>query len=295
MPVSPAVRGNGAIMNQTDTELLAPRTVVAHRLATVDMLPELRERLLGLLDDDLHYLAVARPWGRMLTQIAAILGSSSLAPVFEAAWLVMHAAAMHLDHLQDGDEVAPQLADLPPATQYQLVFSYYVLATAILDDLPSGGLSPERTHSIHRLWSDAMLRIASGQYYDLTVAAHKEQLPSLDAYQELAHAKTGAAFGLAFAGLAILNDHSAALCGAMLTTGELFGGLLQYVDDLIDEEVSLSLIPASKSLGDPLLWERIFFSYRHAIEQLLSDYEPGLMLPVLQLFDRTFARPAAAA
>lgn len=291
-------------MNHADDAKAAIRTIVGRRIAAVDLLPELEARMLELLDADLQYLTVDRPWWRIFEQVSGMLGNSPFTLPFIAAWTVMHAAAMHLDHLQDGDQVAPQLAGLPPAAHYQLVLSYYVLATSLLDDLPGYGLSLECAVALHRLWNDAMLRIASGQYRDISMAVLGAKDTTIDEYQELIHAKTGAAFGLAFAGLALLNNRSNPLCVAMLTVGELFGGLLQYVDDLIDQTLPIAysqdahaqhtLDGVAVPLRDPSFWARIFPSYRAAVERLLTDYEPELTPPMLALFDHTFRRPSAA-
>src|SRR5205823_6417559 len=86
---------------------------------------------------------------------------------FAAAWSLMYGATIRLDHLQDDDPVDDPLPANRPNAQYNLVLSYYVLATGLLDMLPVESIPAQRILRLRQFWTDMMLRMASGQQRDL--------------------------------------------------------------------------------------------------------------------------------
>jgi geranylgeranyl pyrophosphate synthase len=93
-------------------------------------------------------------------------------------------------------------------------------------------LSPDhipanRILRLRELWTETMLRMASGQQRDLTASGDACDSP-LDTYQQLAQAKTGATFALAFGGTAILLTDETRTIDALILIGEIYGTLLQY-------------------------------------------------------------------
>ncbi len=207
---------------------------INYRLQHVALLPELQGALEHMAAYDQHR-ATASVWGRVIPTLQQILGGEpeSIAP-FAAAWLLMYAATVRLDHLQDGDPVDDPLPVNRPSAQYNLVLSYYVLATGLLDMLSPESIPAQRILRLRQFWTDMMLRMAGGQQRDLIAHNTSCSDAPLDYYQQLAQAKTGAAFALAFGGTAILLSDDNRLVETLTVIGELYGTLLQYSDDLLD-------------------------------------------------------------
>ena len=80
------------------------------------------------------------------------------------ASMLMYHAASRLDHIQDSDpESDPVFApEVPSAIRYNLVFGYYILATSLLDQLSANSFAPCRLLRLRALWTEQMLRMASG-------------------------------------------------------------------------------------------------------------------------------------
>jgi len=290
---------------QTETTLLAGvrlRDMVARRLADIDLLPELRQTLLRLSAVDEAWCGSEWQWAWVIPAIQAAFGGEDL-PVqpFIAAWTTMYAAIVRLDHLQDGDAVDELLRQSGrTATQYNLVLAYYVLASSLLDDLAPDAFPLRRIRRLYRLWSDLILRTASGQQRDLVIETVSDTA-NLAAYHDLARAKTGSTFALAFGGVATLMSDDQAIIDACLVVGDLFGALVQYHDDVLDAAAQPN---ATLTLPDTLaqaypeiaagvrtpqqFWSHLYQAYRAYVEQVLTAVPEQLAAAVLALFVRAF-------
>lgn len=237
---------------------------VEQRLAGVAVLPTLQPALIKLVTQDAPRDGVASPWAEIIPRIYEVLGSGEEGSVrsFTHAWTLLVAAMRRLDHLQDGD-----VPDHPlPTTdqhgaQYNILFSYYLCATALLDELDTHHLSPVRLLRLRRVWADTLLVAASGQQHDLEQGSsiHAE-LNLLDNYQQVAHAKSGAIFALAFGGAATLATDDLAIIATCTFVGHIYGMLVQFKDDIDD-------VVTQQNAGMNLL--RVYDTFRiaHDIEQ----------------------------
>lgn len=154
---------------------------------------------------------------------------------FAHAWLSMFGAIARLDDLQDGDPLVPPLPAVHRDAQYTLLFGNYLAATSLLDMLDSTAIPVQRINRVRRFWSDMLLRMVSGQYADLTISVDQPTREQIRLYQQIAQAKTGATFTLAFGGTAMLCCDDPAIYEPLAVIGELYGTLLQYGDDLNDQ------------------------------------------------------------
>jgi hypothetical protein len=112
-------------------------------------------------------------WLTTITQIAITLGleTTAITPFVEA-WRAFYNATLLLDHLQDGDPLGDQwLIDQPPAIQYHLAFSSYVVAQQALARLTDDRIPIRRILRLHAFWASSVAQIAHGQYLDLTQSA----------------------------------------------------------------------------------------------------------------------------
>jgi hypothetical protein len=180
---------------------------------------------------------------------------------------------------------------------------HYVLATGLLDMLSAEVIPVQRILRLRQFWTDTMLRMAGGQQRNLTARTTDRTDEPLDHYQQLAQAKTGAAFALAFGGTAILLSDDRRLTEALTVIGELYGTLIQYSDDLLDAATqpnpTLTLPEALRlarpahvsdqagytpaSFGDYLY--RIYYEQAAlTLTGLQSDVQAG----ILNLFAQTF-------
>jgi hypothetical protein len=269
------------------------------RLNAVEMLPELRDGLEQMVTFDAVSIARVSHLG-VIQALQGIFGlhSDHVAP-FDAAWSLMYAAISRLDHLQDGDPVEHNLPTInDQAAQYNLVFGYYLLATSLLDTLPPQSIPTHRILRLRHLWSDLMLRMASGQQRDLLKNHTLTDELSLDYYQEIAQAKTGASFALAFGGTAILYSDDESIIEALILVGELYGTLLQYSDDIRDKVEQtqsditlpniLNLTRINQDFTLPGFLSHIYHSYREIVVQELSVIPLVIKNDLLSLFDRLF-------
>ena len=207
---------------------------IATRLASVELRPEFVEGLTQLLALDVEQLQQHPPIVAMFAKLSAVLQAPAavLAP-FRAAWTLMYATIGRLDSLQDGDPIKapPQLASL--GAHYNLVFASYLVAASMLDDLAEE-VPARRLLRLQRWWNDCLLRMADGQQHDLASADEPRSFDTLAVYQQIAQAKTGATYALAFGGLAMLLTEDEMLVAGLTHVGEIFGTLVQYTDDLSD-------------------------------------------------------------
>jgi hypothetical protein len=272
-------------------------------LSQVEMLPELREGLQQMVNVDAARIAQNTHLGTVQT-VQHILGlhPDHVAP-FDAAWSLMYMAISRLDHLQDGDPVEHELPTAPfHGAQYNLVFGYYLLATGLLDRLSPQHIPASRIARLRLLWSNLMLRMASGQQRDLVTRYDAIYQSPLEYYQELAQAKTGATFALAFGGVALLYTDDESIIQALMLVGELYGTIIQYSDDIRDifegnesnitlpralDLINMSNKGPEYTLIDFLV--HVHGAYREVAEQELQIVSSTVRDPILQLFDQIIA------
>lgn len=197
--------------------------------------------LLQMVEHDIHMLQESPQWIATIPYLGELFGlPHETVETFGSAWCLMYAAMRRLDKLQDSDPIDDlRFAQLPSPMQYHLVISYYVLATSLLDRLSESSIAAYRIQRLRRLWIDSLFRAASGQRNDLAMQSSPDRaIRRFEGYQELVHAKAGPFFALAFGGVAALATDDESTITALAHTGELFGALAQYADDLIDVDES---------------------------------------------------------
>jgi Polyprenyl synthetase len=271
-------------------------------IASMSLLPELQDQLQQAIYHDLSNDSYQHPWLTVLQRTQLLLGAELAATSsFLAAWRLMYHAICHLDHLQDGDPIENSVfQQLSPAQQYGLVFGYYTLATcelARVEDSVNAG----RIVRVQRFWSESMLRMASGQFRDLLMTNPVTVIErSPHTYQELAQAKTGATFALAFGGAAMLHTDDQAIITALQHLGELYGTLLQYSDDLLDAEDQPNATLTLPNIFDQThfqmaqpekrhaFWQFVYKTYYTQATSTAQQLPPALRTLLLELFDTTF-------
>jgi hypothetical protein len=268
-------------------------------LAASAVLPECAAALTQVVTADLRQHDRATRWGWLIPALQSILGDTAHhARPFAEAWYLLNAATGRLDDLQDGDLTEDPLPFDQPALHYQLVLSYYVVATQFLDDLAIDDLPPRRVMALRQYWARLVLRAASGQFRDLLAGATPPPCDPATSYQELAQAKSGAIFALAFGGTATLLTDDVTLVETFFALGEGFGTLLQLSDDIADQaaqpNVTLTL-PAvyAAALGDTAqtllaYWTHVYRAYRAHLVALVNDVPMPYRAPLHQLLDRVF-------
>jgi len=282
------------------------RTVIADRLIGHALSEATTTALLHLVSQDTDQLMQHPPIAAMFALLPELLhGVARIVTPFRVAWTLMYAAISRLDALQDGDPMHPEAAS--PSTSlgahYNLVFATYVLAASLLDDLAEV-VPAARLLCVQRLWSNSMLRMADGQQHDLGNDKGMYDVGMLAAYQQIAQAKTGATYALAFGGLATLLTDDAALITAMVQVGEIYGTLVQYSDDLHDartqpnQTVTLPAVLRCLPLAvahppaqiEAAFWAYLLPIYQQAAATALAAF-PELQTPIARLFTDVFAAP----
>jgi hypothetical protein len=284
---------------------MAPRTHVTERLRQVALLPEFQHALQHLAAYDDGRAERNPQWGTVIPTLQRLVGGAweAIAP-FSAAWSLLYAVIVRLDHLQDNDPVDDPLPTIErPEAQYNLLLSYYVLADGLLDLLSPELVPIHRILRVRRLWTDMVLRMAGGQQRDLTARSGERADTPLDYYQQLAQAKTGATFALAFGGTALLLTDDAHMIDALTLIGEIYGTLLQYQDDLLDAitqpNATLTLPQAvvmarpvhlSESTGHTpaAFWSYLYRVYHDQVVQALLGLPDHIQQGMFDLFARTF-------
>ncbi len=286
---------------------------VKRRLAALKLLPELHTQLIEVLSYYDHE-PKSHALHRLPLEVYGALGGEDEQAIlpFTIAWSLLDIAVLRLDHLQDGDHEDHPLPTHPNmGASYSLVLSLYVLADALLDDLDAQLTPPQRLLEIRRLWNDCILVAASGQQRDLLSSSElAKDLVQLDQYQELAHAKAGALFALAFGGAALLATEDRATISGCRFIGDVYGALLQLSDDLQDhanqeDYQGLTLhtayadiqqnasAPSNDGSGAvQQYWQYVNRAYRVQVEKVLQHLDnPRLGACVRQLFDVAFGKP----
>jgi hypothetical protein len=272
------------------------------RLAGLGLRPAFAVALSHLLAVDVSCLAQHPPVVATFATLAAVLQTPDavLSP-FRTAWTLMYATIGRLDSLQDGDPIVapPQVPSI--GAHYNLVFASYILATSLLDDLVEE-VPAARLLRLQRWWSDCMLRMADGQQHDLESGAEPRSFDALAVYQQIAQAKTGATYALAFGGLAMLLTEDDELVASLTQVGEIFGTLVQYADDLRDAAsqpnpaLTLPELLPFLPLDTPhqldhiasAFWSYLYPTYLQAAVGALSRY-PSVHGQIAAMFAEVFA------
>lgn len=281
-------------------------TVFETHLDDLDLLPELRHAIELMLRHEATVFEFAenQPWINVIPTIQRALDATAIdmAP-FTLAWRLMYAATRRLDQLQDGDPISDAVfAALPPGVQYNQVFAYYLLATSLLNQQVIPAIPVSRLLRLHAFWSTTMLRIASGQQRDLMLQADGHAVASVETYQQLVQAKTGAAFALAFGGVAMLSTDNTRTISALQSAGEAYGALLQYADDISDiaeQSGALMTLPAVLSAIRPdvptdrtatfdAFFLHVYRAYHAHISAMLMVLPHAARTTILDLFENTF-------
>jgi Polyprenyl synthetase len=257
------------------------QTTIIARIQTMSLLPELRMALQGMIQHDCGYFQSNRAWLKVISDLQQgfSIDQAAIEP-FDLAWRVLYAAICRLDKIQDQDPIDDSVfAVLPSALQYNQVLAYYVLATHMLGDISHHGLSSTRLLRLQQAWTEAMLRMASGQQRDVAIAGKQITAASIEQYQEIAQYKTGATFALAFSGVAILNSDDPVLASKMAIIGETYGTLLQYSDDLLDGQTQ----PNQTMTLPQILMENLSQSVANHPDMGVAFYHYVLSLHMMQI------------
>lgn len=283
---------------------------VLRRIANIPVLPEARAALHLMVERDWNADESIEDRRRCESVFRAIYGElggqgQSFEP-FLTAWLILRAALLRLDHLQDNDisELVLPRDELSIAEQYNLVFAYYVLAMALIDDLDETAVPTRRIRYLARLWNDTMLWAASGQQRDLGRSGPTEpQEAVFSHYQETIQAKAGAVYGLGLGGVAALATDDHRVVRAISAVGQIYGALLQFSDDLLDAssqanpdltlpEVYRKAAALSGIIGQAehlnYYWAYIYRTYLNQVEETIKDLSEEVQLALLELFHNTF-------
>lgn len=252
----------------------------------------------------------ARPeWVRVIEVIVEAFGGDPFDfEPFIQSWQDLYTATLLLDHLQDGDKLAPSwFAQLPQPVQYHLVFSAYALAQSFVIG-PYRGIPEHRVARLVKFWSVSVTLIAEGQYRDLTeavgVTIADGQSP-LDVYEAIIGLKAGSLFALGFGGAAILTTDSDECIEAAINAGKIFGMLLQYGDDLLDADGQLhqpSTITLERALHGArpfgheegtthLTWAFIYATYVQSLVAVLAPLPGSVREAIRGLVLDTFGAP----
>jgi hypothetical protein len=279
------------------------RYIIA-QLDAVDILPELRDILAQLVAADADRLGRDKAL-QSIPLIAQLFTRSEkysdIVIPFSAAWLTMYAAIIRMDDLQDGDLILPPFpTSVSVHSQYTILISYLILAQRLLDVIDPSLVPFARVARIRQLWTSMILRMGGGQYRDLNPPSHLGSIVVLSQYQQIAQAKTGATFTLAFGGTAMLFSDEPQVYESLAVIGEIYGTLLQYGDDLNDAAVQpnatltlpQALISAQTNVHTQLTPSEIFLSlyaaYYAAMEEYLCHVPEPIQVGIRSIFDQTF-------
>jgi hypothetical protein len=289
---------------KADQSVACDAAMIIAEINTLPILQGLKQALLQMVRQDRKYFSHDRPWLRVISDLQpAFVGNLEAVTFFEAAWRVMYAAICRLDTIQDHDPTDDiAFKSLPPALQYNQTLAYYIFATHLLGKLADSQIPAERLRRLQQTWSEAMLRMASGQQNDIACSEHELIVGNIEQYQAIAQHKTGATFALAFRGVAILNSDDPALAAKMAIIGQVYGTLLQYSDDLVDRATQTN---KTLTLSDILLahvnqevqanadmtnafYHHVLRTHLTQLRPLIESLPPALHVAVGSLFRETF-------
>lgn len=215
--------------------------------------------------------------------------------ILNNAWHMMYGMIIRLDDIQDNQPIAPPFPnDIDLSTQYNILFSQYLIAESILDDLISNNLSIYRYVKIRRLWSDMMIRMSSGQYCDICSKNQPIEQDIAIKYQQIAQSKTGATYALAFGSIGIILFEDKSIYESLAVIGEIYGTLIQYGDDINDYESdmdkSVSFVDiVKKSESSPIhMYKYIYSIYYEHVELNMINFPDQLKNSIKGLFVKTF-------
>lgn len=156
-------------------------------------------------------------------------GDSAWADDLAQAWFCFYVAAHLLDNVEDRDVLDPELSQLPAGVPTNIATGYLFSAALALDRLHSAGRARPASTGIPVAFYNGFLTMCSGQHLDLITPR-----PSLEQWQQIASAKSGAFFRLACWGGAALASERGEVIDAYGNFGFRLGLLLQLQDDLGD-------------------------------------------------------------
>ncbi len=159
-------------------------------------------------------------------------GRPGLSQEVTLAWLMFYSAAHLLDRVQDGDPPDPWWADLGAGAALSAFSGLYFSAALILDELHDDITTRPIASAIVQDFYSTFLKMAGGQYADLTLANL-----NLEQYWRIAESKSGGFFALACRAGARLAGADEPTIEAYGQFGNHLGLLVQIKDDL--EEVHL--------------------------------------------------------
>jgi hypothetical protein len=204
------------------------------RITDLRVLPETRAALALFVEHDWNSAEAIEDRNRFQAVLeatyAALHGNLEGFQPFLLAWTTLRAALLRLDHLQDNDTDIQSLSKVAYTLpeHYNLVFTYYVLAASLLDDLDDTIIPARRIRRLTRIWNDTMLSAASGQQRDLARIGLKDQFETLhEHYQEAIEAKAGAVYALGFGGAGILATDDQGVVSILFRVGQVYGLLYQ--------------------------------------------------------------------
>lgn len=283
--------------------------IIVQRISGVPVLTESRAALEHLVEHDWTDQAAVedrRRTGTTLEQIFKGLGATKGLQPFLNAWLLLRAALLHLDHVQDNDPTTLAIRDsaFSAPEQYNLILTYYVLSMAQLDELDDAIIPGRRIRRVIRLWNDSMLVAGSGQQRDLARSGPRDSVEAvLEHYMETIEAKAGAVYALGLGGVALLSTDDQQQFGALSLIGRIFGTLLQFSDDMLDagsqssEMLTLPQVYAAavKASGLDLpphnlaqYWSHMYMHFFEQVQQTLPIFPSEVQEAILGLFRSTF-------
>jgi geranylgeranyl pyrophosphate synthase len=166
-------------------------------------------------------------------------GEAEWAEDVTLAWLLFYAAADLMDSVQDNDEPDEWWREKGPGAALATASGLYFSGSCALNQLHLGAETSRVAPAVITDFYNTFLIMTSGQYRDLNT-----ETPSLEAYWQLAEAKSGAFFGLACRAGARLASADPTVWRAYGDYGLHLGLLIQVMDDLDDVRHLRGLLPA---------------------------------------------------
>jgi hypothetical protein len=215
--------------------------------------------------------------------------------ILNNAWHMMYGMIIRLDDIQDNQPIYPPFpSGIDLSTQYNILFSQYLVAESILDDLIKNNLSVYRYIKIRRFWSDMMIRMSSGQYCDIRSKNQPILQDIAINYQKIAQSKTGATYSLAFGSIGLILFEDKKIYENLAVIGEIYGTLIQYGDDINDYEsdtdksVSFVDVVKNSEINAIHMYNYIYSIYYKHVELNMINFPEELKNSIRSLFAKTF-------
>ncbi len=268
------------------------------RLDSISIDSNLKKNLYDIyMSDSLRF--IKRTTLNVIYEIASSLGYydsyKEHIDIITNAWHMMYGMIIRLDDIQDNQPIStPFPSDVNLSTQYNILFSHYLIAESILDELIIYDMPINRYIKIRRFWSDMMIRMSSGQYCDVCSKNHTIDKDIAIKYQKIAQSKTGATYALAFGstGLALFDDKS--IYEGLVVIGEIYGTLIQYGDDINDYEVDMNKstsfvdIVRESEIETLSMYNYVYSIYYDHVELNMKDFPEQIKIVIREIFKKTF-------